>query len=339
MEQKKTNTKINVVSFNAVPEQDNPNLLKFSAVVGHVNRPSDGTPCGGIQGYKVILSDDGIDVDSLKGSGVDCVWANSWFADGSANLKGHDAQFKIGVINDAWIENGEIHASGHLWKRDFPDICDTIECAKDSLGCSVEASYTGIKRNDTDKTLTCSGVNFTGVAILYKSKAAFKNTSFMCSLMDENEENEELEKNEILSIVNDAVSAQFAEAQKAQDERLGKIEKALLALSEKPEAKEPKKPAENPQGFDFSELTKSIVEAVKTGIEASTKVETKEPEKVEGPKRKTGIDFSTVKNFDNDNEPKSYLELAEEVDKDDTLTESQKWAKKFELWGNYRKEN
>lgn len=330
------NQRINVVSFNASPEQTNPNLLNFSALVGYVNEPSDGTPCGGISGYKVILSGDDIDVDSLKGSGVNCVWANDWFSSGANNLKGHNTRFKIGVIDNAWIEGNEIHAAGHLWKNDFPDICDTIECAKDSLGCSVEASYNGVKRDDIAKTLTCSGVNFTGLAILYKSKAAFKNTSFMCSLMNDNKENEDLDKNEIQKNVDEAVSAKFSEMKETQDKQFNELKDMVAKFGEKHEEKKLENKADD--SMNFADFAKNITDAIKAGFAASEAqaVNEKVADQKEDATRKTHVDFSSIKQFDGNQEPKNVMQLAEEIDNDASLSESEKWAKKLKIWGEYQ---
>ena len=315
------NQKINVASFSAITEQDNPDLLKFSAVVGYLNTPTDGTPCGGKSGYKVVLSDN-VDIESLVGSGVNCTWADGWFSDGGSNLKGHNPHFKIGVIDKAWLQGNEICVEGHLWKYDFPELCDTIECAKESLGCSVEFYYSDLASDSDNKIMKCSGINFTGLAILYKSKAAFKKTSFMCSIL-EDKENKGLEKEEVQKIVDEAVSAKFAELAEKQEANINELKDAILKLSEsKKEDKVPEK-----KEMDLSELTSAIVAGVSEALK-----EKKPAEQT----RKTAVNFASVPQIDESNQEKDILKLSAEIDNDNSLTPEEKWSKQLALWNKER---
>lgn len=330
--EKKTQS-LNVISFSSMQDASNPDVLPFEAVLGYVDTPTDATPCGGYSGYKTTLSSENIDLDSLVGSGVNVCWSY-WPED---NMTRHNPRFKVGVIDAAELDGTAIKAKGHLWKSDFPDVCEVVENAKDSLGFSVEVYSDGIKIDHSEKNATCLGVHFTGASILYKSKAAFQKTSIMCSIMDE-KENEE---------VNEEIKQALAEQNKAVDEKIsklsntiGELAKSVQALAAQPKA-EPKEPEqgepknEPAPAMDFSAVTDAIKNAIAEGFKSQSfsahpKEEGKEPE------RKTVQNLGTEKQLDN--HEKTAMELSAEVDKDETLTPAQKWSKQLEIWNTHRDE-
>lgn len=331
--------KLNVVSFS-VAQSENPDFMKFDAVVGYVDTPTDATPGGGIDGYQLVISSEGMDVQSLIGSGVNVAWYDGWFGSPSNSLKGHDARFKVGVIDDAYVVGNEIHASGHLWKYDFPDVCDTIECAKESLGCSVEAYFDGFRQDDEAKILTGFGARFTGVAILYKSKAAFKSTKVMCSIQEQEEDNlnEETKKalEAMFSEQNKAFEAKFT----AINEAMEKFEKSVQELSTQNKSNDDTNDAgesENQNKADFSAVTAVIADAIKAGFESMEKGAAVDvTDDSAKPVRKTAA-FSTTPQMSESKE-KTAMELAAEIDADENLTPDQKWAKKVDLWNEHRAE-
>lgn len=328
---KKKNFK--VIQFS-VEEAENPDLMKFSAVAGYVDTPTDATPCGGTDGYKTIIEGETADVQSLVGMGVNV----SYWDD----FKSHDRYFKIGTITAASVEGQEIHVEGHLWKSDFPDICDTIQCAKDSMGCSVEVYFDGIVYDNEAKTILCKGAHFTGLAILYKNKAAFTNTSIMCSIKDAEGE----KMNEEMKQALEAMKKENDEKFKAISEAVDGIKQALeAAKNAQPKPKEPEagnagNAGEDDKGKEENkqELSAAISAAISEGFKQAladmnpkAKEET-EPKNPEGAGRKTKQDFSGIPN--NHEDKKSYMELCAEVDADPHLTDSQKWAKKMDIWNN-----
>lgn len=331
---KKTDKKKNlkVVKFS-VENTENPDLMKFSALAGYVDVPTDATPCGGASGYKTIIEGESADVQSLVGMGVNVSYWDDY--------KSHDPYFKIGTITAASVEGNEIHVEGHLWKNDFPDICDTIECAKDSMGCSVEVYFDGIVYDNEAKTVLCKGAHFTGLAILYKNKAAFKNTSIMCSIKDTEGE----EMNEEVKQALEAIKTENAEAIKALTDTVNKLSENVQALSAAPE-KDDTKAGEEVQDEDkdkgavdnAQELSAAISTAVSEGVKqalAAIAPKNDEADKEAGKEaggRKTALDFAGVPNENHTD--KTYMELAAEVDADEKLTDSQKWAKKLEIWNN-----
>ena len=324
---------LNVISFSSMQDASNPDVLPFEAVLGYVDTPTDATPCGGYSGYKTILSSENIDIDSLVGSGVNIRW--DWWPED--NMTGHNPRFKVGVIDEAYLEGTAIKAKGHLWASDFPDVCEVVENAKDSLGFSVEVYSDGIKLDHAEKNATCLGVHFTGASILYKSKAAFQKTSIMCSIMNDKENdkvNEEVKQ--ALEEQNKAVEEKF----NALNDTVAKLAESVQALAAQPKA-EPKEPEqgepknEPAPAMDFSAVTDAIKTAIAEGFKAQSfsanpKEEGKEPE------RKTVQALSTDKQLGNSE--KTAMELSAEVDKDETLTASQKWSKQLSIWNAHRDE-
>ena len=324
---------LNVISFSSMQDASNPDVLPFEAVLGYVDTPTDATPCGGYSGYKTILSSENIDIDSLVGSGVNIRW--DWWPED--NMTGHNPRFKVGVIDEAYLEGTAIKAKGHLWASDFPDVCEVVENAKDSLGFSVEVYSDGIKLDHAEKNATCLGVHFTGASILYKSKAAFQKTSIMCSIMNDKENdkvNEEVKQ--ALEAQNKAVEEKF----NALNDTVAKLAESVQALAAQPKA-EPKEPEqgepknEPAPAMDFSAVTDAIKTAIAEGFKAQSfsanpKEEGKEPE------RKTVQALSTDKQLPNNE--KTAMELSAEVDKDETLTASQKWSKQLSIWNAHRDE-
>lgn len=322
---KKESMTLNFSNFSTMQDNDNPDVLNFSGIVCYVDTPSDGTPCGGLAGYSTIIGGKNIDVESLVGSGVNVQWSDDFFSDPAHNLKDHAPRFKVGVVDSAELNGTEISVNGHLWKNDFPDVCDTIESAKDSLGFSVEVYFDGIMRNDEDKTLTGMGAHFTGVAILYKNKAAFQNTKFMCSMMKK--ENNKL---------NEETKNALDEQKKAFDEKFSALESSIKTLSETVEklSKVEEKESEPKKDMDFSAMQDAISNSIKDAVKEAF---AKEPEqKQDEPERKTKVEFSSLPRFDG--EEKTAMELSKAIDDDANLTAEQKWAKKVQLWNDHRDE-
>ncbi|WP_041914893.1 hypothetical protein [Selenomonas ruminantium] len=322
--EKKTQS-LSVISFSSMQDASNPDVLPFEAVLGYVDTPTDATPCGGYSGYKTTLSSENIDLDSLVGSGVNVCWSY-WPED---NMTRHNPRFKVGVIDAAELDGTAIKAKGHLWKSDFPDVCEVVENAKDSLGFSVEVYSDGIKIDHSEKNATCLGVHFTGASILYKSKAAFQKTKIMCSIMGNEKEIDEV--NEEVQKALDEQNKAFEEKFGALNETVGKLTAAVEKLSAKPEEKEPEQKDE-PQAMDFSAMTDAIKSAIADGFKAQNfGVQEKAPEG-----RKTEQNPGTEKQLDN--HEKTAMELSAEVQKDDSLTPAQKWSKQLSIWNEHRDE-
>ena len=323
----KKTTSLNIVSFSSMQDTTNPDILPFEAVLGYVDTPTDATPCGGYPGYKTVLGSEDIDIESLVGSGVNVRW-DYWPED---NMTGHNPRFKVGVIDEAHLEGTTIKAKGHLWRSDFPDVCEVVENAKESLGFSVEIYSDGVTVDHKQEQVTCKGVHFTGASILYKSKAAFRQTSIMCSILDTEGEND----------MNEEVKQALEAQEKKFTEAIDKLTNAVQALSEQKKdeapADEPKDNATADTKQDFSAMGEAISKAIADGF-AGLKQELSAVQNV-APKADNEPERKTVQNLESEaqlaNKEKTAMELSAEIDNDNTLTASQKWAKQMEVWRNH----
>ena len=295
-----------MVDFNITGS--NGNFLNFAATAGYIGKPTRATPTGGNRGYNVILGD-GANVEELIGSGVNCSY-------GAGGFKKHDKGFKIGVIDNAALDGDRINVSGHLWKSDFPDVCDTIECSKDALGCSVEVYASGVSVDDEAKTQTLQDVHFTGMAIVYKSKAAFEGTQFMCSIAEK--EDKILDEKELQAAVDKAVDEKLT---KKFEEFKADFAKQLEELKIGIDDKEKKEDAE--KAVDFSELAGTITNAIKTGF-ADIQSTVLKP----APVRKLQ-QFASEPQFKGE---ETLIDLSKKIDEDKNLTPEEKWAAQMRLW-------
>ena len=301
-----TKADLQVVDLSIEPQNDN--YLHFTATAGYIGKPTSATPCGANKGFKVILGD-GNNVGELVGAGVNCSYGENQF-------KAHNKAFKIGVIDNAVVNDGAIAVEGHLWKTDFPDVCDTIECSKDALGCSVEIYSFGVVVDDKAKTQTLNDVNFTGMSIVYKSKAAFDGTGFMCSI----KEDDSLTEQEIKEVVNKKVEEEVGALKEALAADFSKQLEEFKTALESPKEEAAEKEA-TPKPLDFTAWASELLEAVK-------KVVTDKAEATPKPQRKTQ-QFASEPQFKDE---KSLLELSKEIDKDESLSVEQKWAAQMRLW-------
>lgn len=150
-----------------------PNKVSFEGVLTLVDVASDKAPSGA-RGHRVILTREAAEaaLPSLIGMAVDF----------KAGWDGHDARQKCGVIDSAEITGGELRVAGYLFARDFPDVLRKVlksqsDCKADLLGMSYELADAHVA-DMREKIWTLTRACFTGAAILVRTKAAYKNTSF-----------------------------------------------------------------------------------------------------------------------------------------------------------------
>jgi cell division protein FtsB len=158
----------------AVPEEAHPNRLPFTGILTRVDEPSDNPP-GGANGKRVYIPSPVAEaaLDTLALMGVDC----------TEDFSGHDARFKIGVITEARIKGNAVEIAGFLYRDDFPEECARIQKEKSSLGFSYECKVS-ISDMDADPWVV-DRIIFTGAAILYKEKAAYRTTSLAATAAQE----------------------------------------------------------------------------------------------------------------------------------------------------------
>ncbi len=151
---------------------DHPNRVPFEGVLTLVDAASDKAPSGA-RGHRVVLTREAADaaLPSLLGMAVD--FKTGW--------DGHDAKQKCGIITAAEIDGDAIRVRGYLFARDFAEMMREIHAHGDeTLGMSYELADAHVENMRAD-VWRLTKATFTGAAILLRSKAAYRNTSFRVS--------------------------------------------------------------------------------------------------------------------------------------------------------------
>lgn len=146
-----------------------PNRVPFAGVLTRVDEPSDKAPSGA-RGRRVVLMRAAAEaaLPSLMGMAVD--WKSGW--------DGHDAKQKCGIITAAEIVGSELRVEGYLFARDWAEMMTEIHAHGDeALGMSYELADAHVDDMHAEQW-RLNRVTFTGAAILLRSKAAYRNTSF-----------------------------------------------------------------------------------------------------------------------------------------------------------------
>jgi hypothetical protein len=190
-----------------MPTEEHPNRMPFAGILTRVDEASDEPP-GGSGGKRVFIPTEvaRLALPTLLGMGVDT----------TPEFDGHDAQFKIGVITETTIEGNAVHIAGFLYASDFPEECARIKAEKNRLGFSYECKV-AISDKNADPWVV-DRIIFTGAAILYKDKAAYRTTSLAATA-----EKEDAMTPEELKKLNDSIAA-LAASVGAISEKVNKIE-------------------------------------------------------------------------------------------------------------------
>ena len=165
---------LNLLSVNAMavrfPEvAGHPNRVPFSGVLTRVDEPSDKAPSGA-RGHRVVLTRAAAEaaLPSLLGMAVD--WKSGW--------DGHDAKQKCGIVTAAELAGNDVCVEGYLFARDWSDMMAEMHAhGDDALGMSYELADAHVDDMRAEQW-RLNQVTFTGAAILLRSKAAYRNTSF-----------------------------------------------------------------------------------------------------------------------------------------------------------------
>lgn len=153
-----------------------PNRVPFSGILTRLDEPSTRSPNGASKLKVVIPIDEASkSLPSLLGMGVNC--------GKPPNLAIHDAKKKIGIIDNAFINDKDLFVSGFLYAQDFPEEVNFIKNNKNMLGMSYEISRARVISQDNTK-MVVGDFYFTGAAILWKNKAAYQDTSIAANAAD-----------------------------------------------------------------------------------------------------------------------------------------------------------
>ncbi len=155
------------VEFPAVA--GHPNRVPFEGVLTLVDAASDKAPSGA-RGHRVVLTRSAAEaaLPSLLGMAVDF----------KAGWDGHDAKQKCGIITAAEIDGNAVRVGGYLFARDFAEMMTEMHAHGDeALGMSYELADAHVE-NMRAEVWRLTKATFTGAAILLRSKAAYKTTSF-----------------------------------------------------------------------------------------------------------------------------------------------------------------
>jgi len=146
---------------------NHPNKMPFSGVLTYVDRPSDAPPEGS-GGRLVTITREAAEgsLHTLMGMAVNY----------TPNFDGHAPQSKIGIITSADVVGNEVKISGFIYASDFPAVAAAIKANKDRLGFSYDCRDIFCDDPDANPVRITECV-FTGAAILFKAKAAYKQTS------------------------------------------------------------------------------------------------------------------------------------------------------------------
>ena len=273
------NLQLKFQDFQFSEAEEHINKMQFSGVCLLAEQPSDGTPCGSDKPVKFSLTSCNNAINTFVGMGVDVVY-DDWGYPETA-LTGHDSRFKIGVVESAEVQpDGKVFIKGSLWKHDFYDICFMIKNAKDSLGFSVEVMVSDM--SEDNDFYTVNDFTFTGVAILYKNLAAFKNTQLAAQRKKESD-----------SVMSEEQFKQFMES-------VNNISSAIKSVEEKLAGMEK-------QTIDFSAVTTAIdALGAKMDAQATPAPATPEPKVTDTPEPKAvnfagktepkKIDFESIRN-------------------------------------------
>lgn len=148
---------------------DHPNKAQFIGCLTVIEKPSDKPPAGA-RGHRIVITAHAAEkaLPSLIGMAVD--YREGW--------DGHDNRRKFGVIEKAYFRGYELMVEGHLWRRDFPQVVKSIQASAERFGMSYELHDVRVEDMRAE-VWTVTRLTFVGAAVLYKDKAAYKETEFV----------------------------------------------------------------------------------------------------------------------------------------------------------------
>ncbi len=161
--------RLDAMAIRIPPVKGHPNRVDFEGVLTLVDAASDRAPAGA-KGHRVMLTKAAAEaaLPSLLGMAVD--YRPGW--------DGHDAKRKIGLITEANLEGRQLTVKGYLYGRDFPEATSAIRAsAPEVMGMSYELADAQVA-DMGEEVWRLTRATFTGAAILFREKAAYRQTSF-----------------------------------------------------------------------------------------------------------------------------------------------------------------
>jgi len=155
--------------FQLAKSGEHVNSMPFAGIVTLVDTPSNDPPHGA-QGHRILVTRASAEkkLHTLVGQGINY----------SPDLSRHQAQRKVGVITDAWLDGNAVKVKGVIWKRDFPEAEKDLK--GQALGMSMELANVHVDDINAD-VWTLDDFTFTGATILQNSKAAYHRTALAAS--------------------------------------------------------------------------------------------------------------------------------------------------------------
>ena len=303
--------------------EEKPNWFPFTGTCLFVDEPSSGIPSGGSEDKPVLFPKDEVEksLTTFENMGVDCVWPE--YGCPEYALTGHDTRNKIGCITSAEIVGNEVVIKGGLWEWDFEDVCDMVKLAKNSLGWSIEVR---MYVEDSGDYYTATDLEFSGVALLYASAAAFDKTRLSAQ---KRKGIEQMTKEEVQEMLNSLLEKFDEKFSKVTEE----VEKISTDFAAEKELREQEKKealelaAKEAEDARIAEDDARIAEEARVAAELAAKKTADElaAKELEDAKRKT-VQFGVVlsKFSDASDEVKSVVA-------DEKLSGSQKFQKLINL--------
>jgi hypothetical protein len=141
---------------------------RFEGLLTYIDRPSDRAPSGS-RGHRVIITRNAASgaLTSLIGKPVNVR---------EVTFDNHDKTNLKGEICEAWIDGNTVRVRGVVRNVDGTPLAPNHPRHED-LGMSYELGETRIE-NLRASVWRVTETNFTGAAVLYRSKAAYQETRF-----------------------------------------------------------------------------------------------------------------------------------------------------------------
>jgi hypothetical protein len=146
-------------------DKEHPNKLPFQGVLLVLDKPSNKPPHGA-EGHRILVP---TSVAKRRLSTLISMGVNY-----NPDLDGHAVRHKVGVITGAWIEDGKVFVKGFMWRKDFPEVSRDMKAGR--LGMSMELSDVLVRTKEEDPWYL-EDFHFSGATILFKTAAAYYNTS------------------------------------------------------------------------------------------------------------------------------------------------------------------